>query len=334
MNEPRPDLKLARKVIAAEAECIGALAEGIDERFAAAAGAVYACGGTVILTGIGKAGLIARKISATLASTGTVSIFLHPVEAVHGDLGRVRGDDVVIALSHSGRTDEIMRLANHLKARGAKLIAVTALASSPVAELADIALCYGDVEEACPLGLAPTASTSCMLALGDALALTVMDMRKFSPEEFAAFHPAGALGRALLKVEEAVTCRKGEPLPVADERLTVREALLEAEKIKRRAGALLLVDGDGRLAGILTDADIRRLLLSGEAEGLLDRPIREVMHPDPKRIRVGSLASEALAILNRYRIDELPLVDEHDRPVGLLDVQDLVGLKAFANGRE
>ncbi len=334
MSEPRPDLKLARKVIATEAECIGALAEGIDERFAAAAAAVYACRGTVILTGIGKAGLIARKISATLASTGTMSIFLHPVEALHGDLGRVRRDDVVIALSHSGRTDEIVRLANHIKARGAKLIVITGLAGSPMAEFADIALCYGDVEEACPLGLAPTASTSCMLALGDALALTVMGMRKFSPEEFEAFHPAGALGRALLKVEEAVTCRKGESLPVADERLTVREALLEAEKIKRRAGALLLVDGDGRLTGILTDADLRRLMLGGDVEALLDRPVREVMHRDPKRIRIGSLASEALAILNRYRIDELPLVDEQDRPVGLLDVQDLVGLKAFANGRE
>lgn len=333
MSEPRPDLKLARKVIATEAECIGALAEGIDERFAAAAAAVYACRGTVILTGIGKAGLIARKISATLASTGTVSIYLHPVEAVHGDLGRVRRDDVVIALSHSGQTREIVTLVDHLKARGARLIAVTSLAGSPLAGFADITLCYGDVDEACPLGLAPSASTSCMLALGDALALTVMKMRRFSPEEFAAFHPGGDLGRRLLKVEEAASVRKGDQLPVSREDMTVREVLTAAEKIDRRPGAVLLVDGDGRLTGILTDADLRRLMLGGDVDALLDRPVREVMHRDPTRIRVGELASEALAIFSRMRIDELPLVDEHDRPVGLLDVQDLAGLKAVDHGR-
>ena len=333
MSNPQPNLELARKVVQTEAACIGALAGRIGSDFAAAARAVYECPGTVILTGIGKAGVIARKISGTLASTGTPSIFLHPVEALHGDLGRVRRDDVVIALSHSGRTEEILALVNHLKARGAKLVAITSQPATPLAQYADIALCYGQVEEACPLGLAPTASTGCMLALGDALALTVMDMRKFSPEDFAAFHPAGALGRSLLKVEEAMTFRLGERLPVADDRLTVREVLSQAETIPRRAGAVLLVDDEGRLSGILTDADLRRKLLADSEGRLLEKPVAEVMHRRPKSIRVGELASKALAIMNRYRIDELPVVDGAGRPVGLLDVQDLVGLKAFDDER-
>ncbi len=258
MKDPQPDLELARNVLATEAKCISALVDRVDERFAAAAREVFSCGGTAILTGVGKAGLIAQKISATLASTGTPSIFLHPVEAFHGDLGRVRRDDVVIALSHSGGTEEIIRLVDHLKARGAKLIAITAVETSPLADFADIALCYGDVDEACPLGLAPSASTSCMLALGDALAMTVMKMRQFGPEEFAAFHPGGDLGRRLLKVEEALPVHAAEELPIAAETLTVREALTEAEKVARRAGALLLVDDAGRLSGIFTDADMRR----------------------------------------------------------------------------
>ena len=329
MTEPLPNLDLAREVVLKEAECIGSLAERIDERFSAAAEAVFRCAGTVILTGIGKAGVIAQKISDTLASTGTPSLFLHPVEALHGGLGRVRRADVVVALSHSGATDEILSLLNHLKARGAEVVAITARAGSPLAKYADVALCYGDVAEACPLGLAPTASTSCMLALGDALALTVMDMRRFSPEDFAAFHPAGALGRALLKVEEAMTFRLGERLPVASDALSVREVLTEAEKVERRSGAVLLVDEQGRLTGILTDADLRRRLLADQAGRALDGPVRDAMHSDPKSIRVGELASKALALMNRYRIDELPVVDEAGRPVGLLDVQDLVGLKAF-----
>lgn len=195
-------------------------------------------------------------------------------------------------------------------------------------------MCYGAVEEACPLGLAPTASTACMLALGDALALTVMDMRRFSPEEFAAFHPAGALGRSLLRVEEAMTSKPGERLPVAEQGRSVRDVLTECEALKRRAGAVLLVDGEGILTGILTDGDFRRKVLADGDGTLLDRPIAEVMHRDPKRIGAGELASKALAIMNRYRIDELPVVDADGRPVGLLDVQDMVGLKALEDGRE
>ena len=333
MSDPLPNLDLARNVVVTEAACIRSLADCLDEQFAAAASAVFRCPGTVVLTGIGKAGLIAQKISGTLASTGTPSIFLHPVEALHGDLGRLRRDDVVMALSHSGSTDEILELVNHLQARGARLIVLTARADSPLARYADIALCYGNVEEACPLGLAPTASTACMLALGDALALTVMDMRRFSPEEFAAFHPAGALGRSLLTVEEVMTSRPGGRLPVAAQTETVREVLAACERLKRRAGAVLLVDDAGTLTGILTDGDFRRQVLADGDGTLLARPIGEVMVRDPKRIESGELASKALAIMNQYRIDELPVVDKAGRPVGLLDVQDLVVLKALEDGQ-
>ncbi len=336
MDKRSVDLELARRALSAEGQAITALAERIGEAFARAAAEVFACEGKVVLTGIGKAGIVARKISATLASTGTESIFLHPVEALHGDLGRLRRGDVVIALSHSGATEEIVRLLDHVKARDSRLIALTGLGDSPLGRHADVTICYGQVEEACPLGLAPTVSTSCMLALGDALALTVMQMRDFTPDEFAAFHPAGALGRTLLKVEETMTFRRGERLGVVSDELTLGDALAEAEKVERRTGAMLLVDGDGRLTGILTDADLRRILLARRGErgkNVLDMPVREFMTRDPKHARVGDLASEALATLHRYRIDELPVLDAEGRPVGVIDVQDLVGIRTVNNGR-
>jgi arabinose-5-phosphate isomerase len=330
MDAPGVDLELARRVLRAEGESISALAAQIGESFAAAARMVYECPGMVILTGIGKAGLVARKISATLASTGTQSIFLHPVEALHGDIGRAKRGDVVIALSHSGQTEEIIRLLDHLKARGARLVAFTGSADSALGRNADVAIAYGQVAEACPLGLAPTVSTSCMLALGDALAVAVMQMRHFSPEDFAAYHPAGSLGRKLLKVEEAMMFRKGEQLALVGDWLSLGEALAAAETVPRRTGAMLLVDADGRLSGILTDADVRRLLLAHKGE-LLGKPVAGLMIRNPKRIRLGELASKAVAILNQYRIDELPVVDADDRPVGVIDVQDLLGIKTVGN---
>ncbi len=327
---------MAAQVLRSEGRAISALAERIADddccdAFRQAAAAIFECPGKVVLTGIGKAGIIGRKISATLASTGTQSIFLHPVEALHGDLGRLQPDDVVVALSHSGSTEELIRLVDHIKARRAKLVAMTADADSPLARHADIALGYGQVEEACPLGLAPTVSTSCMLALGDALALTVMQMRNFGPEQFATHHPAGALGRKLLKVEEVMTFRGGERLATARDNLTLAEALAEGEKVSRRTGALLLVDDSGRLTGILTDADLRRIMLKHRGENVLERPVSDFMTRDPKRIRRGQLASEALAVLNEYRIDELPVVDGADRPVGVIDVQDLIGVKTVSD---
>ena len=334
MDAPGVDLELARRALKAEGEAISALADQIGPPFAEAARMIFACGGTVILTGIGKAGLIGRKISATLASTGTQSIFLHPVEALHGDIGRARRGDVCIALSHSGRTLELIRLLDHLKTRGAKVIALTGTGESPLGRNADVTISYGQVEEACPLGLAPTVSTSCMLALGDALAVAVMKMRAFSPEDFAAYHPAGELGLKLLKVEEAMKFRRGEQLALVSDSLTLGEALKEAENVPRRTGAMLLVDADGRLSGILTDADIRRLLVTRPGGELLSEPVGDLMTRNPKRIHLGELASEAVAILNKHRIDELPVVDADGRPVGVIDVQDLLGIKTVSDREE
>jgi len=326
----RVNLDLARKTLAAEGNTIAMLAGRIGDEFAEAARVIYDCRGQIVLTGIGKAGIIAQKISATMASTGTHSIFLHPVEALHGDLGRVRRGDVVVALSHSGASEEIVRLLDHVKGRGAKLIALTGDAASPLGRYADITVCYGPVDEACPLGLAPTVSTSCMLAVGDALALTVMQMREFTPEDYAAFHPGGSLGRTLLlKVADAMTFRKGERLGVVSDALTLGEALAEAEKVDRRSGAMLLIDGRGRLSGILTDADLRRVLLKHRGQDVLARPVRDFMTHNPKRIAGDALASKALAVMNQYRIDELPVVDGDDRPVGIIDVQDLLGIKTL-----
>jgi len=328
------NLDLARKVLNAEGQAIASLSNRIGEEFASAAELVYGCESKVVLTGIGKAGIIAQKISATLASTGTQSIFLHPVEALHGDLGRLSRGDVVIALSHSGQSEEIVRLLDHIKARGAKLIAITGSKESILGRHADVTVCYGDVDEACPLGLAPTVSTSCMLAVGDALALTVMRMRDFQAEDFAAFHPGGSLGRKLLKVEDAMTFRRGQRLVTAEETQTLGEALAAGEKIPRRSGAMLLVDRSGRLTGILTDADLRRMLLRHPGRNILEMPVRDLMIRNPKHIHAGELASEALAIMNKHRIDELPVLDEDHRPIGLIDVQDLLGIKTVNNGRE
>ena len=334
MKEPAVNLDLARRLLEAEGSAIAQLAGRIDEAFTRAAQAVFGCRGKVVLTGVGKAGIIAQKISATLASTGTQSIFLHPVEALHGDIGRVQRGDVVIALSHSGTTEEILRLLDHLKARGSTLIALTGTAEAPLARYADVTISYGRVEEACPLGLAPTVSTSCMLALGDALAVTVMQMRDFQPEDFAAFHPAGALGRKFLRVEQAMTFRQGEELKVVGDHLSLGDALEEAERVARRSGAMLLVDGDGRLSGILTDGDLRRILVKHRTQQVLDRPVKQFMKADPKHVHLGDLASEALAVLNQYRIDELPVLDAEARPVGLIDVQDLLGMKALNNNEQ
>jgi arabinose-5-phosphate isomerase len=331
-HEQRQPVEYGQEVLQAEGSAICTLAEtvGTSRGFTEACEAIFGCQGLVVLTGVGKAGIIAQKISATLASTGTRSIFLHPVEALHGDLGRLERDDIVIALSNSGSSSEIVQLMDHIKRRGASLVAMTGQADSPLGTYAEITLCYGPLEEACPLGLAPTVTTSVMLALGDALALAVMRMRQFRPEDYAAFHPGGALGRKFLRVEEVMHSVGAKPMAIVSDQLTVREALVEGEEVGRRTGALLLANSAGTLTGILTDGDIRRLLVSHPSPDLMDQPVREVMTADPKHIHQAALASEAEAVLNQFHIDELPVVDDHGKPVGVLDVQDILGLKTLA----
>ena len=321
--------QFAQQVIEAEASTVKALSASVDESFDRAVRLVLACPGAVLVSGIGKAGHVARKLSASFSSTGTPSHFLNPAEALHGDLGSLRKGDVVVILSYSGESDEILRMLSVVKKLGNPVIAITSTATSALARHSDIVLRLGKIEEACPLGLAPSASTTAMAALGDALFLTVMKCRKFTSDDFALYHPAGQLGRKLIKVREAMSFRRGENLPVASDRLTVGQVLREVSSIKRRSGAVILADdASGKITGIFSDGDLRRLILHDQ-DAALRRPVREVMTANPKRIRGDALASEALAILRQHRIDDLPVVDDDDRPIGLIDVQDLVVLKLF-----
>lgn len=319
------DLDYARKVIEAEAEAISSITPIVDASFAKAAEMIYNCTGSCIVSGIGKAGIIGQKISATLASTGTPSHFLHPAEAVHGDLGRLRKNDIVIVLSYGGETDEVIRLINLVKQLGIKLIAITGDSDSTLSKHSDVVLCMGRMSEPCPLGVAPSASTACMLAVGDALAFTVMKARNFSVEDYVRFHPGGLLGAKLMTVEQSMMFRPGEKLPVADIADTIKQLLEKTGDVKRH-GAVMVVDEDGRLAGIITDGDLRRLMTK-HGRRAFEFKAGDVMTANCKRIRVDALAAEAAAIFNKYRIDELPVVDAGDKPVGLIDVQDIVTIK-------
>ena len=319
------DLDYAREVIKAEAEAIDAVTPIVDDSFAEAAGMIYNCTGSCIVSGIGKAGIIGQKISATMASTGTPSHFLHPVEAVHGDLGRLRKDDIVIVLSYGGETDEIIRLINLVKQLQIKLMAITGDSESTLSKYADVVLCMGQMSEACPLGVAPSVSTACMLAVGDALAFTVMKARNFGVEDYARFHPGGSLGAKLMTVEQSMMFRPGEKLPVAQVTDTVKELLEKTSDVKRH-GAVMVVDKGGKLAGIVTDADLRRLITQ-QGQQAFKFKAADIMTADCKRIRADALAAEATAIFHKYRIDDLPVVDSDDRPVGLIDVQDIVTIK-------
>lgn len=324
---PTP-LDIARQVIQTESRALTTLIDSLDDSFDRAVQLILNCKASLITCGVGKAGHIARKLSATLSSTGTPSHFLSPADAVHGDLGAVRRGDIILLLSSSGESDEILRLLSIFKKLEHPVIAITAVRACTLAKHADVSLITGKTPEACPLGLAPSASTTAMLALGDALALAVMQLRNFTAEDFALFHPAGQLGRKLIKVAEAMTFRIGENLITVGDTATVGEALQQVSKIKRRSGALILVDDQGKLSGLFSDGDLRRLIVADD-QTALRKPVAEVMTRNPKRIQADALASEAMALLRHHRIDELPVVDENMRPVGLIDVQDLVVLKMF-----
>jgi arabinose-5-phosphate isomerase len=319
------DLEYARRVIQAEASAIASMAPIVNGAFAKAAGMLFQCTGSCIVTGIGKAGIIGRKISATLASTGTPSHFLHPAEAVHGDLGRLRKNDIVMVLSYGGETDEITRLINLVKQLQIPLISITGEEDSTLSRYSDVTLCMGKVNEVCPLGVAPSVSTACMLTIGDALAFTVMKARRFSVEDYVRFHPGGSLGAKLMTVEQSMMFRPGEKLPLVSAGDTIGRMLDKTRDVKRH-GAVMVVDGQGRLAGILTDGDLRRLL-TRQGAAVFDLRVGEVMTADCKRIRADALAAEATAIFHKYRIDELPVVDADGRPIGLIDVQDIVTIK-------
>ena len=314
------DLAYGREVLRLEAAAVAAIGQRLDERFHDAVERVVACTGQVILTGMGKSGLIGRKISATLASTGTPSIFLHPAEAFHGDLGRVREVDLVVALSNSGANEELLRLVPSVKRIGAGLITITSRAESPLARHSDCVLLIDEAPEACPVGLAPTTSTTAQLALGDALAMTVAKRRNFSREDYAAYHPGGALGRSLLKVSDLMGGL--ESAPPASKGKTTRDALLDAGGLGRRPGALPIVGPRGNLRGLLTDGDIRRHVL--QDPGFLDRPIEEVMVTSPTVIRPDQLAAEAWRTMREKGFNELPVVDGNGRYIGLLNVQDFL----------
>lgn len=316
------DLNYCKEVISSEARAVGSLVDVVDANFSKALELIYNCRGSVVITGVGKAGIVGQKISATMASVGTPSHFLHPVEAVHGDLGRVSSEDVVIGMSFSGNTDEILRLINLVKQQEIPLIAITGNAESQLAKHSDVLLCIGKLEEACPFGLAPTVSTTSMLALGDALALGVMKAKKFTAEDFARYHPGGSLGAKLITVGQSMDFRIGEELPVARIGDTVEKMLKETRHLKRR-GAVMAVDDAGKLVGIVTDADLRRYI-ADQGSSALALKVEDIMTADCKRVCEDTLASEAMAIFHKFRIDELPVVDENGRPVGLIDVQDIV----------
>ena len=319
------DLEYAKTVIDNEGDAIKSMTAIIDDSFAAAVEMIYNTKGSVIVTGMGKAGIIGKKISATLASTGTPSHFLHPAEGIHGDLGRVQVDDVVLALSHSGESEEIVRIIDPLKQREIKLISVTGNIKSPLAVHSDVVLCMGKQTEACPLGIAPSVSTTCMLALGDAIAFTVMKARNFSSEDYARFHPGGAIGANLITVGQSMMFKKGEKLPVVNADDTVEQMFAKMEEVKRR-GAVMIVNGGGQLAGIITDGDLRRAI-GEKKDALFGCKTSDIMTAGCKRVTEDTLAAEAMAVFHKYRIDELPVVDNQDRPVGLIDVQDIVAIK-------
>jgi len=311
--------KRAKQVLKIEADSIRRLSSRINKDFERAVNLIFACKGMVVVTGMGKAGIIGNKISSTLASTGTPSLWLHSAEAIHGDLGRVKKQDIIVAISNSGETEEIVKLIPNIKKIGAKLIAVTGNMRSTLAKNSDATLNVSIKKEACPLGLAPMASTTTMLAMGDALCAALIDKRGFKKTDFAFLHPGGNLGKQLLLTVEDIM-RKGPANPIVKEGAKVKNVLLKITSA--RAGSATVVDAKGILKGIFTDGDLRRHLEDGG--DLSKKKVSQVMTKNPKALKKGRLAVEALRILREYKIDEIPIVDEKGRAIGLVDVQDLL----------
>jgi arabinose-5-phosphate isomerase len=316
-------LRLLRSHVSTEGQAIVSASSSLGPEAVVAAELTAACQGCVVVTGVGKAGLVGQKLVATLASTGSPAHFLHPTEAVHGDLGRVRKCDLVWAISNSGRSEEVVRIAPHLRANSSGLISITADHDNPLAVAADCSIAIGKHEEACPNGLAPTASTAVMMAVGDGIAMLASQLRSFTAQDFARYHPGGALGRKLTDVDHVMrplaVCR------VASSGVSIRAAMVATSQSGRRTGAVMLVDEHGKLAGLFTDSDLARLLEARE-ETALDASINSRMTVNPSTALSGSLLQDAMALMSHRRISELPVVDANSKPVGLLDITDLVSL--------
>ena len=315
-------LAFGREIVAEESKAVSGLE--LDEQFENAVRLIRGMSreGRVIVSGMGKAGFIAMKISATMASTGTPSFFLHPAEAVHGDLGRYTKQDVALLISNSGETEEVLRILPHIKRIGCPIISVTGDSSSTLARHSDVTISVGKLTEAGPHGLAPTTSTTVMLVLGDALAMTVMSLRELSKEEFAYYHPGGNLGRSLMTVSDVM--RTGEEHCIVREDMLARDVLHQITTTKGRPGAATIVSAQGNLVGIFTDGDLRRCL--DQQADFLNAAISQVMGKSPKTISSDKLAQEALRIMTEKKIDQLIVVSEKGLPVGMIDIQDLVGV--------
>ncbi|HEY4908299.1 MAG TPA: KpsF/GutQ family sugar-phosphate isomerase [Methylomirabilota bacterium] len=321
MTEAERLLAMADRVLRLEAESITALRARLDDRFVEAVGLLRRCRGRVIVTGIGKSGIIGRKIAATLASTGTPAYFLHPAEGVHGDIGMMAREDVVLALSNSGETDEVLAVLPAIKRLGVPLILLTGSVGSTLARQSDVVLDVGVKEEACPMNLAPTSSTTAALAMGDALAMALLDVRGVRAEDYAALHPRGALGwQSLFRVRDLM--HVGDALPVVKDTATMKEAIEEMSA--KRLGMTTVVDGAGRLVGVITDGDLRRQQLSHGA--LLDRRAGDCMTADPKRIGADDLAARALALMEGV-VTSLVITDDSGRPAGVIHIHDILRAK-------
>lgn len=317
-------IEKAKEVIRIEGEAVEALAARIDASFVRTVELILDCQGKVIITGMGKSGLIGQKIASTLASTGTPAMFLHPAEGIHGDLGMVGSKDLVLAISNSGETAEINSLLPVLKKIGLKIISLVGDKGSYLARESDIYLDVSVAREACPLGLAPTASTTAALVMGDALAVALLDRRGFTHEDFAFLHPGGSLGRRLmLKVEDIMIT--GERIPVVSEDVTMEEALLEITG--KRLGFTTVVNQEGRLVGIITDGDVRRIVQAHR--DFYQQRVKEVMSKNPKTIEPNRYAVEAVEMMEKHEITSLVIVDEAKKPAGIVHLHDLLGRGKF-----